>query len=131
MPPNNRLAPRLLLLALAGLATTVHAQTPVLEISGANFRPLPLAIPAPQPLADDAKAAAAVFDEAFLFDATSAGIFQVLDRKSFLADARDDLAGNLALVGQRSIRACSRRSATRAWSIPVAAAGTRGAPAGR
>ena len=88
MPPTLRPA-RPLLLALAVLATAAQAQTPVLEISGANFRPLPLAIPPPQPLADDAKPAAALFDDAFLFDTTSAGIFQVLDRKSFLADARE------------------------------------------
>jgi TolB protein len=77
------------MLGLAALATAAHAQTPVLEISGANFRPLPIAVPAPQALADDAKAAAATFDEAFVFDTTSAGIFQVLDRKSFLADVRE------------------------------------------
>jgi TolB protein len=80
---------RYLLLVLALVSARAQAQTQVLEISGANFRPLPVAIPAPQPLADDAKAAAAVFDEAFLFDATAAGIFQVLDRKSFLADSRE------------------------------------------
>jgi len=76
------------LLALALIAVRAQAQAPVIEISGANFRPLPLAIPAPQALADDAKPAAAVFDEAFLFDASAAGIFHVLDRKSYLADVR-------------------------------------------
>jgi TolB protein len=80
---------RCLLLALALLAVRAQAQAPVIEISGANFRPLPLAIPAPQALADDAKPAAAVFDEAFLFDASAAGIFHVLDRKSYLADVRE------------------------------------------
>jgi TolB protein len=71
------------------LVAPARGQAPILEISGANFRPLPIAIPAPQALSDDAKGAAAAFDEAFLFDASAAGIFQVLDRKSFLADARD------------------------------------------
>jgi TolB protein len=80
---------RLLLVLLASVALKASAQTPVLEISGANFRPLPLAIPPPQPLGDDARAAASVFDQAFVFDATAAAIFQVLDRKSFLADARE------------------------------------------
>ncbi|MGO9831995.1 MAG: DPP IV N-terminal domain-containing protein [Myxococcaceae bacterium] len=84
----TRLAPYLLL-ALALLPRTGAAQAPLLEISGANFRPLPIAIPPAQALADDARPAATAFDEAFLFDATAAGIFQVLDRKSFLADARE------------------------------------------
>ena len=29
------------------------------------------------------------FDDAFFFDCSAAGIFQVLDRKSYLADARE------------------------------------------
>ena len=88
MTPNSRPL-RVVLLAIALLAGRAHAQAPMLEISGANFRPLPIAIPAPQPLADDAKPAAAAFDDAFLFDTSAAGIFQVLDRKSFLADTRE------------------------------------------
>ncbi len=84
----TRLA-RLLLLHLTLLASRGYAQAPLLEISGANFRPLPIAIPPPQSLSDDARPAAATFDEALVFDATAAGIFQVLDRKSFLADARE------------------------------------------
>jgi TolB protein len=88
LQPPTRPAP-LLLLALGLLAAPARAQAPMLEISGANFRPLPLAIPVPQPLSEDARAPTASFDEAFLFDTTAAGIFQVLDRKSFLADARE------------------------------------------
>jgi TolB protein len=86
--PNTRPV-RVLLLVLALSGAKAQAQARVLEISGANFRPLPVAIPAPQALSEEAQAPAAAFDEAFLFDATSAGIFQVLDRKSFLADARE------------------------------------------
>ena len=77
------------LLAALLLAAPARGQAPILEISGANFRPLPIAIPPPQALSDDARPAAAAFDDAFLFDAAAAGLFQVLDRKSFLADARD------------------------------------------
>jgi TolB protein len=80
---------RCLLLLLVLCSARAGAQTQILEISGANFRPLPVAIPAPQPLGDEARPSAAIFDDAFLFDATAAGIFQVLDRKSFLADARE------------------------------------------
>lgn len=71
------------------------AQAPVIQISGANFRPLPLAYP--RPLADaGAQAGAAAFDEALLFDLAASGLFQVLDRKAFLADAREGLtAGSI------------------------------------
>ncbi len=88
----TRLA-RCLLLACSLLASHGYAQAPLLEISGANFRPLPIAIPSPQALSDEARPAAAAFDEAFLFDAAAASIFQVLDRKSFLADAKEGFTG--------------------------------------
>jgi len=88
----TRLA-RCLLLACGLLASRGYAQAPLLEISGANFRPLPIAIPVPQALSDEARPAAAAFDEAFLFDAAAASIFQVLDRKSFLADAKEGFTG--------------------------------------
>ena len=80
-----------LLLALSLLVPTLAlAQAPVIQISGANFRPLPLAYP--RPLADAAaQANAAAFDEALLFDLTASGLFQVLDRKGFLADPREGL----------------------------------------
>ena len=76
---------------LPALAT---AQAPVIEISGANFRPLPIAVPAPQ--SDDASRSEAVttFDAAFMFDLSAAGIFQLLDRKSFLTDPREGMSAN-------------------------------------
>ena len=78
------------------LSLAVWAQAPVLEISGANFKPLPLALPQVQVGTDGAKARAQEFDEALLFDLTAAGIFQVLDRKSFTADPKEGLtAGTL------------------------------------
>ena len=68
------------------------AQAPIIEISGANFRPLPIAVPAAAGAERRrAKAAAPDFDEAFFFDCSAAGIFQVLDRKSYLADAKRGL----------------------------------------
>ena len=68
------------------VATAASAQQ-VLQISGANFRPLPIANPAPQ--AEGAVRAAAEFDGALSFDLAAAGIFQVLDRKSFTADGKE------------------------------------------
>jgi TolB protein len=80
---------RTLVLCLLVAPLSALAQAPVIEISGANFRPLPLAVPLPQTLNDGARSAAAAFDEAFFFDCSAAGIFQVLDRKSYLADSRE------------------------------------------
>jgi TolB protein len=79
-----RLAAVLLAAALPALA-----QQPVIEISGANFRPMPLALPAPLPQDDGAKAAAAEFDAALVFDLQACGLFQVLDRKSYLSDSKE------------------------------------------
>ncbi len=76
--------------ALAALlALPATAQQPVLEISGANFRPMPLAVAAPVGQDDGAKKLAAELDAALLWDFTACGLFQVLDRKSFLADAKE------------------------------------------
>jgi TolB protein len=68
------------LVAFAGL--------PTLELSGANFRPMPMAVTAPL-APPEAKLAATEFDSAFLFDLQATGLFQILDRKSFLADAKE------------------------------------------
>lgn len=66
------------------------AQAPVIQISGANFRPLPVAVTAP--IADaGSRQAAKEFDQALMFDLAASGIFGVLDRKSFLADAKEGL----------------------------------------
>ena len=78
---------RLLVLLLAAVPLPSLAQRTV-EISGANFRPLPLAYPAA--MAQGASdAVARDLDDALLFDFTSAGIFQVLDRASFLSPASE------------------------------------------
>ncbi|MBX5482732.1 MAG: PD40 domain-containing protein [Myxococcaceae bacterium] len=67
-----------------------------LEISGANFRPMPLAVPAPLTRNGVSSAAAADFDAAWMLDLSASGIFQVLDRRSYLADASEGLtAGSI------------------------------------
>ncbi|HVE84053.1 MAG TPA: translocation protein TolB, partial [Myxococcales bacterium] len=76
-------------LALAFAAGPARAQV-VIEISGANFKPFPLAV-AP-PLSDGAAREDALhLDEALLFDLTSCGLFRVLDRKGFLADPKEGM----------------------------------------
>ncbi|QDE92346.1 Tol-Pal system beta propeller repeat protein TolB [Myxococcus xanthus] len=81
-----------LLLSLLLLPVVALAQAPTIEISGANFRPLPVAVPAPLTQNDGAKALVAPFDSAFSFDLTASGILQVLDRKGFTADAKEGMA---------------------------------------
>ncbi|MFZ5439631.1 MAG: DPP IV N-terminal domain-containing protein [Myxococcota bacterium] len=70
------------------------AQRPVIEISGANFRPMPLAVAVPQTQDDGAKAALGEFDAALSFDFAACGLFQVLDRKGFLADAKEGVTAS-------------------------------------
>jgi TolB protein len=81
-----------LLLALCLLPALAFAQAPVIQISGANFRPMPIANPAPRATNDAARAAVQEFDQAFGFDLAAAGIFQLLDRKGFTASANEGLA---------------------------------------
>ena len=59
---------RTLVLSILLCPLAALAQAPVIEISGANFRPLPIAIPVPQALNDGARTASAEFDDAFFFD---------------------------------------------------------------
>lgn len=65
------------------------SQAPIIEISGANFRPMPMAVAVPATQDDGSKARAAEFDDALTFDLKACGLFQVLDRKSFLADPKE------------------------------------------
>lgn len=80
------------LAVLSALAASgARAQPQVIDISGANFRPLPMAVAAP--LADAAARDVALeLDEALLFDLTASGVFRVLDRKGFLADPKEGMA---------------------------------------
>ncbi len=85
-----------LLLSLLLVPFAALAQAPVIEISGANFRPLPLALAAPLVQGDTAKKPAQQVDEAFLYDLKASGIFNLLDRKSFLADPKEGVtAGSI------------------------------------
>lgn len=77
-----------LLLAAALLLPGLSFAQRVIEISGANFRPLPMALALPNAQGGAAEAAREL-DSALLFDLTAAGAFQMLDRKSFLADAKE------------------------------------------
>lgn len=79
----------LLLLALLLFSAPAFAQEQVLQISGANFRPVPMAVAPPS--ASGAEAAARSFDEALRFDLAVLGIFQMLDPKGFLADPGEGL----------------------------------------
>ncbi|GMU63369.1 MAG: hypothetical protein AMXMBFR34_51320 [Myxococcaceae bacterium] len=73
------------------------AQQKVIEISGANFRPMPLAVAAPMTQDDAAKKVAAEFDSALVYDFSACGLFQVLERKGYLADAKEGVtAGSIA-----------------------------------
>lgn len=86
-----------LLLAVLCLPTVALAQQTVIEINQANFRPMPLAVAAPMAQDDGAKKAAAEFDSALMYDFSACGLFQVLDRKGYLADAREGVtAGSIA-----------------------------------
>ncbi len=72
----------------------VLAQRPVIEISGANFRPMPVAVAVPLTQDEGARAAVAEFDAALSFDFAACGLFQVLDRKGFLADAKEGVTAS-------------------------------------
>ncbi len=83
---------KVLLLSLLLPPLAAFAQAPVIQISGANFRPLPLAAPAPLVQGEEARAPAQEVDNAFLYDLRASGLFQVLDRASFLADPKEGMA---------------------------------------
>lgn len=85
-----------LLLSLLLVPFLALAQAPVIEISGANFRPMPLAAPAPASQDEGAKKSASAFDEAWLYDLKAAGLFQVLERASYTADPKEGVtAGSI------------------------------------
>lgn len=75
---------RLLLVVLA-VPLAAHAQQNVIEISGVHFRPMPIAVAVPSTQDDGARRALAEFDSALMYDLSACGLFQVLDRKSYLA----------------------------------------------
>ena len=78
------------LLASAGTARAEKVERPVLTLSGANFRPLPIAIaPMLYPDAAASREAGKAIDETLAQDLTVSGLFELLDRKSFLADEKE------------------------------------------
>lgn len=91
------------------VSSAALAQQPVIEISGANFRPMPLAVAPPMVQDEGARSVAVEFDSALVFDFTACGLFQVLDRKSFLADAKEGVTAasitfsNWSNVGAESL----------------------------
>lgn len=84
---------RLVLAAVVLVPSLALAQR-VIEISGANFRPLPLALPSPLTQGTVPQDALKEFDDALTLDLTAAGIFQVLDRKSFLAAGTEGITAS-------------------------------------
>ena len=69
-------------------ASSLAAERTVLSLSGANFRPIPLAIA--RPTSEDKGAASASMTTEISFalenDLALSGIFELLDKRSFLAD---------------------------------------------
>lgn len=76
---------------LALFALPALAQQKVIEISGATFRPMPLAVAVPTAQDEGARRAVTELDAALSFDMGACGLFSVLDRKSFLSDAKEGL----------------------------------------
>lgn len=78
------------LLGLLALPSLASAQEALIEVSGATFRPLPIAV-APPIASGDAAAPAEEMYEALTFDLEVSGLFEVISRKAFLADPREPL----------------------------------------
>ena len=72
----------------AAQAPAPAADEPMLEISGATFRPYPIAIASPLASGDAAAAGEEIY-EALTFDLEASGLFEVVPRKAFLADAME------------------------------------------
>ncbi|MCU0700296.1 MAG: DPP IV N-terminal domain-containing protein [Myxococcaceae bacterium] len=85
---------KLLATAALVLSASVFAQGTTIEISGANFRPMPVAVPAPLTQDDGAKKLASEVDGALLFDLQACGLFQVLDRKSYLGAEKEGITAS-------------------------------------
>jgi TolB protein len=80
------------MISLSLLVTvTLAAQPAVIEISGANFRPMPLALPAATANDPLARSKLSEFDAALQYDLAACGLFTLLDRKSFLANSKEGL----------------------------------------
>ena len=137
----NRSTRIVLLSTLLG-AAIAHAQVRM-EISGANFRPLPVALPRAQTAGAVPPSAAASFDDALMLDASAAGIFQVLDRKSYLADPSEgvtagtiqfprwaDVGAEALVKTQLSTEGDQLRGDLRLFTVAHRARGAEGQPLG-
>ena len=82
----------LLLLATLLTAATAHAQRVQLDISGANFKPLPLAFPALKGTGD--AATVKEVDDTLQNDLAVSGIFELLDRKGFLGADKEGMTAS-------------------------------------
>ncbi len=80
----------------------VLAQQNVIEISGANFRPMPIAVAIPAVQDDAARKTLNEFDSALMFDFSACGLFQVLDRKSYLAPPTEGVVASAIGFGKWS-----------------------------
>lgn len=79
-----------LTLLLAPALAAAQSERPVISLSGGNFRPLPLAIAAPlYQNASASRPAGKEIDEALALDLGVSGLFELLDRKGFLADPNE------------------------------------------
>src|SRR5437870_966021 len=77
------------LAAVAHWAGPAQAQRVQLDISGANFKPLPLAFPEVRGVND--KGGAKELDETLRNDLQISGIFELLDRKGFLGADKEGM----------------------------------------
>lgn len=84
----RRILTLILPLACALLPALALAQQPTLEITGATFRPYPIAIAAPLASGDEVAPGEEIHD-ALTFDLEVSGLFDVVPRKAFLADPRE------------------------------------------
>jgi TolB protein len=82
------------LLAATLLPFAALAQDTRIEINGAQYRPMPIAVATPLTQDEGAKSKMAEFDEALTYDLGACGLFTLLDRKSFLGEAKEGISAS-------------------------------------
>lgn len=87
----RRTAPALALLVAVAALAPAHAQRVYIDISGATFRPYPLAVPRIVAEGEEAPKVADLVTERLRYDLEVAGAFQVLDPRSYLASPTEGL----------------------------------------
>lgn len=94
------------LLLATVLPLAAFAQPREIELSGANYRPMPVAVANPLTQDDGAKTKMAEFDETLTFDLSACGLFTLLDRKSFLGEAKEGItAGSINFANWTNVGA--------------------------